>query len=72
MASPAKVMTVNELADYLRVHRSTIYRLLKKGQLPGFKIGSDWRFNVEVIDNWRMQQGQGLLEEVASAEKTRR
>ncbi len=72
MASSAKVMTVNELADYLRVHRSTIYRLLKKGQLPGFKIGSDWRFNVEVIDNWRMRQGQGLLDEVASAEKTKR
>ncbi len=65
MASPTKVMTVNELAEYLRVHRSTIYRLLKKGQLPGFKIGSDWRFNVEVIDEWRLRQGQGLLEEGA-------
>lgn len=71
MASPTKVMTVNELAEYLRVHRSTIYRLLKKGQLPGFKIGSDWRFNVEVIDEWRLRQGQGLLEEAAQ-EKGRR
>jgi len=63
MAAAPKVLTVNELADYLRVHRSTIYRLLKKGQLPGFKIGSDWRFNVEVIDEWRLKQGAGLLEE---------
>jgi excisionase family DNA binding protein len=61
MQSAAKVLTVNELAQYLRVHRSTIYRLLKKGQLPGFKIGSDWRFNVEVIDDWRLRQGAGLL-----------
>jgi excisionase family DNA binding protein len=61
MPISAKVMTVNELSDYLRVHRSTIYRLLKKGQIPGFKIGSDWRFNVEAIDQWRLQQG-GLLE----------
>jgi excisionase family DNA binding protein len=61
MPVSAKVMTVNELSDYLRVHRSTIYRLLKKGQIPGFKIGSDWRFNVEAIDQWRLQQG-GLLE----------
>jgi excisionase family DNA binding protein len=61
MQTAAKVLTVNELADYLRVHRSTIYRLLKKGQLPGFKIGSDWRFNVEVIDDWRLRQGAGLL-----------
>jgi excisionase family DNA binding protein len=55
----AKVLTVDELSAYLRVHRSTIYRLLKKGQLPGFKIGSDWRFNVEAIDEWRLQQGAG-------------
>ena len=50
MLADAKVLTVGELSEYLRVHRSTIYRLLKKGQLPGFKIGSDWRFNVEAID----------------------
>ncbi len=62
MPVPAKVMTVNELSDYLRVHRSTIYRLLKKGEIPGFKIGSDWRFNVEAIDQWRLQQGSGVLE----------
>jgi len=31
--------------------------------LPGFKIGSDWRFNVEVIDEWRLRQGPGLLSE---------
>ncbi len=62
MPLPAKVMTVNELSDYLRVHRLTIYRLLKKGEIPGFKIGSDWRFNVEAIDQWRLQQGSGLLQ----------
>jgi excisionase family DNA binding protein len=62
MLSDAKVLTVSELSEYLRVHRSTIYRLLKKGQLPGFKIGSDWRFNVEAIDQWRMQQGAAQLE----------
>jgi excisionase family DNA binding protein len=62
MRSEAKVITVGELAEYLRVHRSTLYRLLKKQQLPGFKIGSDWRFNVEAIDRWRMQQGEALNE----------
>ncbi len=54
MGTEAKVLTVNELAEYLRVHRSTLYRLLKKQQLPAFRIGSDWRFNVEAIDRWRM------------------
>lgn len=47
-----RVFTVDELADYLRIHRSTIYRLLRRHAIPGFKIGSDWRFNSEEIELW--------------------
>jgi excisionase family DNA binding protein len=68
MLGDAKVLTVSELSEYLRVHRSTIYRLLKKGQLPGFKIGSDWRFNVEAIDQWRLQQGAEQMEELRQSQ----
>ena len=50
------VLTVKELSDYLKVHPSTIYRQLKRGRLPAFKVGSDWRFNIESIDRWRMEQ----------------
>ena len=45
-------MTVRELADYLRVHPTTIYRQLKSRQLPAFKVGSDWRFKQESIEKW--------------------
>jgi excisionase family DNA binding protein len=62
MAQAVRVLTVGEISDYLRVHRSTVYRLLRKGQLPGFKIGSDWRFNIEAIDRWRLQQSVGQVE----------
>lgn len=55
----ATVMTLEEVADYLRVHPSTIYRLLKKKQLPAFKVGSDWRFNLESIDRWRAEAERG-------------
>lgn len=48
-----RVMTMSEVAEYLRVHPSTIYRLLKRKQIPAFKLGSDWRFNLESIDRWR-------------------
>jgi excisionase family DNA binding protein len=51
----ASVLTLEEVAGYLRVHPSTIYRLLKKKKLPAFKVGSDWRFNLESIDRWREQ-----------------
>ena len=50
------VLTVRDLSNYLRVHPSTVYRLLKTGQLPAFKVGSDWRFNVEEIDRWRVDR----------------
>jgi excisionase family DNA binding protein len=63
MPAQMKVLTVGELAEYLRVHKSTIYRLVKKGQLPGFKIGSDWRFNAEAIDQWRLRQAVASFEE---------
>jgi excisionase family DNA binding protein len=52
----SRVMTVKELSDYLKVHPSTVYRQLKRGALPAFKVGSDWRFNVESIDRWRLGQ----------------
>jgi excisionase family DNA binding protein len=53
------VLTVKDLAHYLRVHPSTVYRLLKAGQLPAFKVGSDWRFNFEEIERWRLQREKG-------------
>jgi excisionase family DNA binding protein len=45
-------MTLQEVADYLRVTRSTIHRILKRNQIPAFRIGRHWRFNLEEINNW--------------------
>jgi excisionase family DNA binding protein len=55
-------MTVAEVALCLRVNRTTIYRLLKCGGMPGFRIGSDWRFNRDEIDRWRMGQTAGTAQ----------
>lgn len=54
--SGSSLMTVNELASYLRVHPATICRLVKRGELPAFRVGSDWRFNREIIDVWVKKQ----------------
>lgn len=62
----ASVMTLEEVAGYLRVHPSTIYRLLKRRELPAFKVGSDWRFNQESIDRWRSDAEIGVREEFAN------
>jgi excisionase family DNA binding protein len=50
------MMSLKELADFLRVHPSTVYRLMKKDRLPGFKLGRDWRYNQESIDRWMKEQ----------------
>ncbi|HEY2524196.1 MAG TPA: helix-turn-helix domain-containing protein [Candidatus Binataceae bacterium] len=54
-----RVMTVQDVSAYLRVHPSTVYRLLKRNELPAFRVGSDWRFNIEAIDRWRSQMEAG-------------
>jgi len=45
-------LTLEEVADFLHVHPSTVYRLLKNRRIPAFKMGSDWRFNQESIEQW--------------------
>ena len=55
----SKVMTVGEVSEYLHVQPSTIYRLIKRRKIPAFRIGSDWRFNIEAIDQWRAEMEAG-------------
>jgi excisionase family DNA binding protein len=50
------VMTLEEVAVFLRVHPSTVYRLLRLRHIPAFKLGSDWRFRRESIEDWLAQQ----------------
>lgn len=49
---PSPVLTVEETARWLQVHISTIYKLLRAHAIPAWKIGSDWRFNVEHLRHW--------------------
>jgi excisionase family DNA binding protein len=50
MQSPA--MNVREVAEYLAVDEKTIYRLVQRGELPGFKVAGAWRFAREDLDEW--------------------
>lgn len=53
-----KTLTVSELANYLKLHEYTVRRLAKKGKIPGFKAGGQWRFDVKEIEEWKRNQGQ--------------
>jgi len=46
------VMTVKEVAEYLRVNQRTVYRLAVDRKLPGFKVGTTWRFKRADIERW--------------------
>ena len=45
----ANIITAKEVARYLKLTKSTIYKLASTGQLPGFKIGNSWRFDMNEI-----------------------
>ncbi len=62
----AAVLALRELARYLKVHPNTVYRLAQRGLIPAFKVGSDWRFNRESIDRWRLEQEQAFAQQIAS------
>lgn len=57
-----RLLTVKEVAAYLRVNQTTIYRLVRKSQIPSFKVGGDWRFNLDSIDEWRLSSNAIRLE----------
>jgi len=43
---------INELASYLDIPKSTIYKLVREGKIPAQKVGRHWRFHKETIDAW--------------------
>lgn len=55
----AELMTLQEIADYLRVTEKTIYRLLTRGSIPATKVGRQWRFDKASIDDWLQQSSVG-------------
>ncbi len=47
-----EILTLKEVADYLKLTERTLYRLTQDGTLPGFKVGNSWRFRVRDIEAW--------------------
>jgi excisionase family DNA binding protein len=56
-------LTAVEVARLLKIHLTTVYRMAKRSELPGFKIASDWRFDPAQIEGWirsRMKGPEGF------------
>ena len=60
--SPKDVLTLEEVADYLRLPKEIIERQASKGQIPGRRIEDTWRFLKDSIDDWlRVQDSRTIL-----------
>lgn len=46
------MMTIDDLAAYLQIAKSTLYKLAQEGKVPGQKVGRHWRFSKDAIDRW--------------------
>lgn len=51
-----EILTIKQVALYLKVTERTIYRLAAAKKIPAFKVGGTWRFSLADIDSWIKQQ----------------
>ena len=56
MASDREFLTVREVCELLRIHPTTVYKLVRQGKIPSFRIGSYWRFRTDVIERWMAEK----------------
>jgi excisionase family DNA binding protein len=56
-ASGSEILTLKELAAYLKVNPRTVYRLLAERRLPAFRVGHAWRFRRAEVDAWARAGG---------------
>jgi excisionase family DNA binding protein len=47
-----KLLTLYEVAQYLRLNKFTVYRMVERGQLPAIRVANQWRFKEKDIDTW--------------------
>jgi excisionase family DNA binding protein len=57
----SEILTIKQLAEYLKVNERTIYRLANKGDIPAFKVGNNWRFKASAIESWINQNSGSPL-----------
>jgi excisionase family DNA binding protein len=50
-----KLLSTDQLANYLKIDKFTVYRLVRQKKIPAFKVGSQWRFKKSMIDAWLRQ-----------------
>jgi len=62
------ILTVSELAEYLKLSRAKVYQMAQRGELPGTKLGTHWRFRKDLIDCWLEEEMIGNRRETSEGE----
>lgn len=52
----SEIMTMKDVAEYLKINEKTAYRLAADGAIPGFKVGGSWRFRRDDIEKWIIEK----------------
>jgi excisionase family DNA binding protein len=69
MKTNSQLLTVEELARYLSVNRFTVYRLVAQKEIPAFKVGGQWRFKKETIEDWLMQSAKNSPDQFSESQE---
>lgn len=56
-------MTVEDVAEMLRINKSTVYRMAKQGRLPATRVGRQWRFRLSALEEFLDSGGEAVFEE---------
>ena len=59
--SDDEIMTVKQVAEYLKIAEKTAYRFATEGKIPGFRVGAAWRFKKSKIDEWIAKQQENFI-----------
>lgn len=59
MKSESGVLNAKEAAEYFKAHVETVRRMARRGEIPAFKVGKDWRFQKEALKKWTETQHLG-------------
>ena len=59
------IMTVHDVANYLRLSEAKVYRLAKEGNVPSFRLGKSWRFRRDLLDEWTIQETRQISQEAS-------
>ena len=69
--SDASVLTVHDVASYLRLSEAKVYRMARAGIMPAFRLGKSWRFRKDLLDTWMLREtGWDPLSVILTAEST--